>query len=204
MTSKNNTTKPKFKKCKTCANKFQVFRSTQQVCSTPCAIELGKINAAKKIKDERKADKKAVRDLNRKDVRWQHKRTQIAFNRMRVLEELKWFADRGLEPLCNSCRKPKGNDIWCNGHFKTVGSNGRLRYDPKNSYLQHNFNCNMSQSGDIKNYELGLADRFGEEKAAEIIDYCETNNAPIKRTWQELEAMRKEINQRIRELENEL
>ena len=113
-----------------------------------------------------KSNKKAVAELNKRTLSWQHKQTQPVFNKLRRLQELKWFSDRGLEPVCISCKKPLGNDQWCNGHFKTVGSNGRLRYDFMNSYLQHNRNCNMAKSGDVKNYELGLVARFGEERAS--------------------------------------
>lgn len=145
-----------------------------------------------------KANKKAVTELNRKTIKWQHKQTQTVFNKLRRLQEFKWFSDRGLEPVCISCQKPLGNDQWCNGHFKSVGSNGRLRYDFKNSYLQHNRNCNMAKSGDAVNYEKGLIARFGDEKGKEIISYCEENNKPLKLSWQEIEALRKEFNKQIK------
>tara|TARA_R110000822_G_scaffold254332_3_gene380643 strand:+ start:7330 stop:7956 length:627 start_codon:yes stop_codon:yes gene_type:complete len=156
-------------------------------------------NKIKQVRDnEIKVNKKAVTELNRKTLSWQHKQTQPVFNKLRRLQELKWFSDRGLEPLCSSCRKPLGNDQWCNGHFKSVGANGRLRYDFKNSYLQHNRNCNMAKSGDASNYEKGLIDRFGEEKGREIISYCEENNKPLKLSWQEIEELRKEFNNKIK------
>jgi len=152
---------------------------------------------------EKKANKKAVKELNRKSLNWQHKQTQPVFNKLRRLQEFKWFSDRGLEPVCISCQKPLGNDQWCNGHLKTVGSNGRLRYDFKNSYLQHNHNCNKHKSGDIDGYKKGLLARFGEVESKEIIDYCETNNSPVKRTWQDIEELRKEFNIKIKILTGE-
>ena len=67
-----------------------------------------------KIKEEKsKADKAiraASRDAKRRDLKWQHKLTQKTFNRMRVLEELLWFKERGLEPECISCGRPLGGD----------------------------------------------------------------------------------------------
>jgi len=149
---------------------------------------------------------KALKEYNRRDVRWQHKKTQPAFNKMRKLQELKWFSDRGLEPLCISCALPLRDDQWCCGHFKTVGSNGLLRYSEINTYLQHNKNCNMSLSGNIEGsngtigYKKGLVKRFGEDEGLAIIEYCETNNHIKKWEWQELDDMRKEFNAKIRAL----
>lgn len=207
MAKKDFTSKPKLKKCKVCKNRFQLFRSTQKVCSPNCALELASINAAKKEKKHKretdKQSRKGLREFNRKDLTWQHKQTQPRFNRMRVLQELKWFADHDLEPTCISCQKPLGGDQWCCGHFKTQGGNGRLRYDELNTYLQHNRSCNMGKSGDVKNYEMGIKDRFGNAAGSEVVNWCETHTGPLKRTWQEIEAIRKECNQTIRELEKE-
>ena len=75
--------------------------------------------------------------------------------------------------------------------------------------MQCNKACNESLSGNIegtkttRGYKRGLADRFGEDEAQRIIDYCESNTAPVKWDWQEMEAWRKEWNQAIRELERE-
>lgn len=163
--------------------------------------------------EQRKAEKvtrTVSRDAKRRDLKWQHKLTQKAFNRMRVLEELLWFKQRGLEPECISCGRTLGGDQWCCGHFKTRGAQSGLRYDPKNTYLQHNHRCNMNLSGDIegtkttRGYKQGLKERFGEQEGQKIIDYCESNTSPVKWTWEELEQMRKNFNSRIRNLENSL
>jgi len=202
--------KRKCKQCKNFVSKFiqvpaGVFCNMEHAITFVC-------NASKKQREKRiakeksnkkkieKINRKALIDLNKRDLQWQHKQTQPVFNKMRKLQELKWFADRGLEAVCMSCQKPLGNDQWCNGHFKTVGANGRLRYDPMNSYLQHNRQCNMGLSGDINGYKEGLVVRFGSESAREIIDYCETNNAPKKYTWQDIEEIRKECNKIIKQI----
>jgi len=166
------------------------------------------IEAKKKAAAKRKADKqssKELRDFNRKDVRWQHKLTQKAFNRMRVLEEMKWFSDRGLEPTCISCNKP--NMDWCCGHLKTVGAHGSLRYNRYNTKLQCNRYCNKGLSGNIngnkntRGYMQGIIERFGYEIGGDIIDCCDQDTMPRKWQWEELEQMRAEFNKRIRELE---
>lgn len=163
--------------------------------------------AKRQQQEARKADRKALAELNRKSVKWQHKQTQKVFNKMRVLEELLWFKERGQAPTCISCGNPLGGDQWCCGHFKTVGAQGGLRYNPKNAYLQHNKRCNMGLSGDIygtkhtHGYLQGLKNRFGEKEGQEIIDYCETHTDTKKWNWEELECMRSQFNSKIRELQ---
>lgn len=193
------------KKCKQCKATFSPRNTLEAVCGFECAILFAKTpkgddHRMKAVKKESRADLKL---LNRKSLKWQHGLTQKAFNKMRVLEELLWFKERGLRPECISCGG-KDKD-WCCGHFKTVGSQGVLRYDRENTYLQCNRYCNMGLSGNIngnkntRGYTQGLIDRFGKE-AIEIIDYCETNIAAVKWEWQQLEDMRAEFNEKIRGL----
>ncbi len=190
------------RKCKYCkkSTREYIVVNMSAFCSFDEAVKYASENKSKGKKIVERNNRKAVVELDKRSLKWQHDKTQPVFNKLRRLQEFKWFSDRNLEPVCISCQKPLGNDQWCNGHFKTVGSNGRLRYDFRNSYLQHNYNCNQQLSGDVEGLKRGLAIRFGDDEAAEIIDYCETNNSPIKRTWQELEELRKEFNKQIKEL----
>lgn len=161
---------------------------------------------ADKVKSKKAASKQAT-DVKRSSLRWQHKQTQKAFNKMRVLEELLWFQEHGLEPTCISCGKPIGGDIWSCGHLKTVGAQGCLRYDVRNTALQHSYNCNRCLSGDIygtkatRGYIKGLLERFGEVEGQARIDYCETNTQTVKWEWRQLEEMRAEFRKRIKILE---
>lgn len=179
--------------------------------SKQCAIEWAIANQAKgrkKIdKFERKEIIKAKKEFKSKDRPWQHKQTQKAFNKLRKLQEIKWFEDRGLEPECISCGKK--NMDWCCSHLKTVGSQGALRYDPINTKLGCNRYCNMALSGNIngnkttRGYLQGLRDRFGDKEAQEIINYCNQNRIR-KWTVLELVEMRKKMNKEIRKLQNEM
>ena len=190
------------RKCKNCGNSVReyIVVNNMAFCSYESAAKWGYTNKTKGAKKRRVVNKRALVELNKTSLKYQHKLTQPVFNKLRRLQEFKWFSDRGLEPVCISCQKPIGNDQWCNGHFKSVGSNGRLRYDFLNYYLQHNKNCNLHLSGDIKRYEPGLITRFGEVEGNKIIAYCEENNAPIKYTWQDIEALRFSFNKQIKEL----
>lgn len=201
--------KIKLKNCKACGGKYEPWNTTQQACSTVCAIAWSKVMEARKADRERrkivKANRKALMELNKKNLKWQHKLTQTSFNRMRVLEEKQWFLEKGIEPKCISCGRE--NMDWCCGHLKTVGSQGNLRYDRINTYLQCNKHCNSSLSGNINGdkhsdgYLSGLALRFGAGEAKFIINHCETSTQIKKWTWCELEDMRKDFNTQIRLLE---
>jgi hypothetical protein len=159
-------------------------------------------------KKRAKASRAAVRELRRNTLSWQHNLTQEAFNRMRVLQELLWFQERGLPPTCISCGKP--NMDWCCGHFITRGSNGRTRYDPRNTYLQCNRYCNMALSGNrggnktTHGYDEGLRIRFGIKEGNAIIQYCESQNDPKKWDCMEVEQMRFRFKKEIRNLERQL
>jgi len=203
--------KPKPKPCPICKEEFKPFSSMEKVCSIRCAvkkIELDKVKA--KAKDE-KAFRAETTRLKKafysNDVRKQHELTQPVFNRMRKLEELVWFHERGLEPACISCGKERMD--WACGHLKTVGAQGNLRYDPINTYLQCNRYCNMALSGNIEGnknthgYKKGLLLRFGEVDGLWIMDYCETHTEVKKWQCDELIERRQFFNKRIRELEND-
>ena len=206
--------KPKESKCKNCRGKF-IKTSSFACCSMACGLDYLDKAAAKKLAREKLNVERGYRkdkiEFNRKDIKWQKQQCQPVFNRLRRLQELKWFKDRELEPTCISCGKPIGNDVWANGHYKSVGQSSYLRFDFKNSYLQHNKRCNSALAGNISGtatthgYKQGLVNRFGEAEAGAIMDYCERFAAVVHRfEWQDLERMRKEWNKEIRELEKYL
>jgi hypothetical protein len=196
-------------KQKTCANKgckvkFTQFNSIQTWCSPKCGQEM----AQSKVKVNYKAETNRLKkDYYDKDLNHQKKLTQDVFNKLRKLQEFEWFADRGLEPECISCGKK--NMDWCCGHLKTVASQGALRFDKINTYLQCNRYCNKALSANLngnrttRGYLVGLAERFGDVEAKRIIEYC---NVDKIKTWEcdELIAMRKEMSKEIRRLGKKL
>ena len=197
------------RKCKNCGERVRDYIVLNNVayCSFESAVQYGNKNKAKGAEIVRKAsDKKHAarkKEFKLSDITHQHKLTQASFNRLRVLQEKKWFADRGLEPECISCGKQ--NMDWCCGHFKSRGAQGNLRYDEKNTYLQCNRYCNMALSGNIsgnkttRGYVAGLFVRF-REASKSIIDYCESNTTVKKWTGEELQEMRKQFYKQIKEL----
>jgi hypothetical protein len=201
------------KPCRQCKEDFEPqYNTTQPTCSPACALQYTRAKTAAKAKYARakagKRNRQDLRELNQRDLRWQHKQTQKTFNRMRVLEELLWFKERGLAPTCISCGK--ANMDWCCGHHKTVGAQGGLRYSRENTFLQCNRYCNMGLSGNIegnkstRGYKVGLIERFGAEEGQRIIDLCAVDTKPIKWEWQKLDAARAIYNKKIRDLQKEL
>ena len=194
----------KQKHCKVCAGLYIPRASTQQACSPICAIAYSKAKAAKKLdREQSKSDLMRKQIFKANDIRLQLNLTQKVFNKMRKLEEIDWFKSRGLEPECISCAKT--NMDWCCGHFKTVGSQGALRFDRINTYLQCNRYCNMGKSGNIngckntRGYLKGLSERFGDGLAGVIIEHCEANTVK-KWTCEELIEMRAGFNKEVKRL----
>ena len=190
------------RKCSICKKSYDktklFFVGLKCYCSAECGAILGLEILNKKdqarLKESKKKEKAKKVAFYKKDLPWQFKTTKDVFNRVRKLQEYLWFAVRGIEPYCISCLKEKMD--WACGHYKTVGSQGNLRFDEVNTYLQCNRYCNKGLSGNIsgnKNtigYTKGLIHRFGEERGAEIIEYCETNTQIKIWTCEEVEALR--------------
>lgn len=201
----------KQKRCPVCREMYTPkrygLRLTRCCENAGCRLDYAQGVRAKEASKKAKQKKK---EFYQKDIRWQHRQCQPVFNKLRRLQEFKWFKDRGIEPYCISCGNELGGDTWACGHFRSVGSNSQLRYSPENTYLQHNNRCNKNLSGDIngtattKGYKQGLVDRFGADLALSITDYCEIHNDPVKWDWERMEAMRAEWNAEIRKLEKEL
>ena len=199
----------KKRKCGFCGERKEalsmVIIGLQAFCSKDHYIENQVKNKSKLIAKGKEIRFKALKQkVKTNDISHQKELTQNAFNKMRVLEELKWFEEQGLEPTCISCNKP--NMDWCCGHFKSRGSQGNLRYDRNNTFLQCNNYCNKNLSGNIngnkttRGYLQGLVDRFGEEKAKEMIDYCKSHNEVKKWTGEDLKEMRSEFSKISRSL----
>lgn len=194
------------KTCK-CGTEFVQYTTLMTKCAK-CLADNAKVKREESNKlfssESVKKAKVKLKELDRTNLRWQHPLTQKAFNKMRVLQEKLWYIERGLEPVCISCGK--SNMDFCCGHLSTVGAHAEVRYDSRNTYLQCNKYCNSSLSGNIngnkhtRGYLQGLVDRFGEDEAEEIIQYCKSQ--PVKKwNWQEVEEIRENANKEIRRLE---
>lgn len=182
---------PRRKRCPSCRVMFTPARDSQAVCGEiECAIAHGQSEKG------RETTRKALADVARREIkvrkeklksRAEHlKDTQIAFNA--------WVRERDAELPCISCgRHHQGK--YDAGHYRTVGSNPALRFEPLNCHRQCS-PCNTQLSGNIVNYRIALVKRIG----AEQVEWLEGPHEPKKYTVEELKALTAKYRAKTREL----
>ncbi|ROM85164.1 hypothetical protein BK652_09750 [Pseudomonas brassicacearum] len=185
--------KPRPKKCRveTCGTPFVPRRLGQAVCSPACAL----LDASSNKVNQEKA-RKSLADIERREIkvrkeklksRAQHMReAQVAFNI--------WIRLRDAGLPCVSCGRYH-NGQWHAGHYRTVGGNPELRFEPLNVWRQC-APCNNHQSGNIVNYRIELVKRIGAEK----VEWLEGPHEPQRYTIEELKAIKAEYRAKAREL----
>ena len=184
------TKQPKPKKCRVaaCGASFVPARLGQAVCSPACAILDAPKNQAKARKAIAQRERREIKVRKEKlKSRADHlKDTQIAFNA--------WVRARDAELPCISCgRHHQGK--YDAGHYRTVGSNPALRFEPLNCHKQCS-PCNTQLSGDIVNYRINLVQKIG----AEAVAWIEGPHEAKKYTVEELKAMTADYRAKTREL----
>lgn len=188
MTIERKPAKPKKCRVATCRASFVPSRMGQAVCSPACAM----IDAPR---HEPKA-RKALAEIGRKELRAakvkiktraQHmKEAQAAFNA--------WIRERDIGLPCVSCGRHH-NGQWHAGHYRTVGGNPELRFEPLNVWRQC-APCNNHKSGDIVNYRMELVKRIGVDK----VDWLEGPHEPQRYTIDQLQAIKAKYRAMTREL----
>ena len=184
------TKQPKPKTCRNaaCSIKFVPQRLGQAVCSPACALATKDVNQQKARKSLAQVKRRDIKVRKEKlKSRADHlKDTQQAFNA--------WVRERDAELPCISCgRHHQGK--YDAGHYRTVGSNPALRFEPLNCHRQCS-PCNTQLSGNIVNYRIALVKRIG----AEAVDWLEGPHEPKKYTVDELKAMTADYRAKTREL----
>ncbi|MET3051924.1 recombination protein NinG [Pseudomonas alkylphenolica] len=149
----------KQKTCKACGEKFvPSFNSTQVVCSVKCA----QVHAPANLDKARKAI--AQRERREIQVRKQKLKSRADYVREAQAVFNQWVRLRDEAQPCISCgRHHQGK--YDAGHYRTVGGNPELRFEPLNCHKQC-VPCNQHKSGDIVNYRINLVQRIGAEKVA--------------------------------------
>lgn len=177
------------KYCAVCRIKFAPVRDFQAVCGEiACALAHAPVNQVRA--------RKALADVERKDIKVRKERlknradhlkdTQIAFNA--------WVRARDAALPCVSCgRHHQGK--YDAGHYRTVGSNPALRFEPMNCHRQCS-PCNTRLSGNIVNYRIELVKRIG----AEAVEWLEGPHEAKKYIVDELKAMTADYRAKTKEL----
>lgn len=181
------------RKPKTCANEecrasFAPQRLGQKVCSPACGLATKEVNANKA--------KKALADLGRKELRAAKEKIKTRAEHMQDAQRAfnTWVRERDAKLPCISCgRHHQGK--YDAGHYRTVGSNPALRFEPLNCHRQCS-PCNTHKSGDIVNYRIELVKRIG----AELVEWLEGPHEPRRYTIEDLKAITAEYRAKTREL----
>jgi hypothetical protein len=184
------TKQPKSKTCKNpaCRASFVPQRLGQAVCNYTCGLAIKDVNQEKARKSLAQVERREIKVRKEKlKSRADHlKDTQQAFNA--------WVRERDAELPCISCgRHHQGK--YDAGHYRTVGSNPALRFEPLNCHRQCS-PCNTQLSGNIVNYRIALVTRIG----AEAVDWLEGPHEAKKYTVEELRAMTAGYRAKTREL----
>lgn len=174
--------------CKNCKCKFEPqYSSVQPVCSIACAIEdtnkKSKIKASKDWRVEKKKRKEKLKTnsdyLNE---------LQVIFN--------KWIRLRDQGINCISCNKPAKKENA--GHYRSVGGNPELRFEPLNNNLQCEY-CNTYLHGNLIDYRINLIKKIGLEK----VELLEGPHKPKKYTIDELKGLKVFYRLKIKQLEKD-
>ncbi|MDD2054942.1 recombination protein NinG [Pseudomonas putida] len=188
MTIKRKPAKPKKCRVETCRASFVPSRIGQAVCSPACAMIDAPRHQEKARKSLGQVERSEIRVRKEKlKSRADHlKDTQQAFNA--------WVRARDAELPCISCgRHHQGK--YDAGHYRTVGSNPALRFEPMNCHRQCS-PCNTRLSGNIVNYRIELVRRIG----IEAVEWLEGPHEAKKYTVDELKAMTADYRVKTREL----
>lgn len=182
--------KPRPKKCRveTCGASFVPQRIGQAVCSPSCALKDAPRNTDKAAKSIKAVGLKELREAKERiKTKGQYMcEAQAAFNA--------WVRERDAKLPCISCgRHHQGK--YDAGHYRTVGSNPPLRFEPLNCHKQC-VPCNQHKSGDIVNYRIELVKRIG----VEAVEWIEGPHEPRRYTIDDLKAITAEYRLKLREL----
>lgn len=184
---------PRPKKCKNpaCGISFPPQRLGQAVCSPKCGLAIKDVN--------REKARKAITDLGRKEIRAAKERIKPKGQYMKEAQTAfnAWIRERDAALPCISCgRHHQGK--YDAGHYRTVGSNPALRFEPLNCHRQCS-PCNTHKSGDIVNYRIELVKRIGADK----VDWLEGPHDPKRYTIEDLKTIKADYLAKTKELKRE-
>ena len=170
------------RKCKVCGEKYTPTMPLQTACSLICAIEHGKVLAARKEYKETREKRKKLKS------RAQYmKEAQSAFN--------KFIRVRDAHLPCISCGRHHQGQYHA-GHYRTTKAAPELRFNEQNVHKQCR-PCNEFLSGNIVNYRVELIRRIG----IDSVEWIEGPHEPNKYTIEELIEIKKEYTRKAKELE---
>lgn len=181
----------KKKKCAACKTVFQPQRSMQKVCGPKCASDFAAKQRAQKEVRANREERRSIREaLEKAKTRGAHlKELQAAFNQ--------WIRLRDAGQPCISCGRHHPGQLHA-GHYRSVGSEPALRFEPDNVHLQC-APCNTHLSGNLISYRVNLIKKIG----AERVEWLEGPNSPKKLTIAEIQEMKAFYRAEVRRMKKE-
>lgn len=181
---------PRAKKCRApeCGASFVPQKLGQAVCSPACAIIDAPRNQAKA--------RKALAQVERREIKIRKEALKSRSDHMKDTQQAfnEWVRHRDASLPCVSCgRHHEGK--YDAGHYRTVGSNPALRFEPMNCHKQC-VPCNQHKSGNVVEYRLELVRRIGIVN----VEWLEGPHEPQKHTIEELKALTAKYRALTREL----
>ena len=180
--------KPKVCRVASCGASFVPARLGQAVCSPACGL----LDAA----TNRERARKSLAEVGRKELRAAKERIKPKGQYMREAQAAfnAWVRERDAALPCVSCgRHHQGK--YDAGHYRTVGSNPALRFEPLNVWKQCS-PCNTRLSGNLVNYRVELVRRIG----VDLVDWLEGPHEPKRYTIEDLKALTAHYRALTREL----
>ncbi|WP_289139502.1 recombination protein NinG [uncultured Pseudomonas sp.] len=182
---------PRRKRCPVCRVMFTKTRDSQAVCGDiECAITYGKSEKGQA------SAKKALADVGRRDIKVRKEKLKSRADHLKDTQQAfnAWVRARDADLPCISCGRHHDGQYHA-GHYRTVGANPELRYEPLNAWKQC-APCNNHLSGNLINYRISLLQRIGEEK----VKWLEGPHQAKKHTIEELKAMTADYRAKTKEL----
>jgi FtsZ-binding cell division protein ZapB len=181
---------PKPKTCKNpaCKTSFVPQRLGQAVCNYACGLAIKDVNQEKA--------RKALAQVERSEIKVRKERLKSRADHLREAQTAfnEWVRLRDAERPCISCGRHHDGQYHA-GHFRSVGANPELRYEPDNVWKQC-APCNTHLSGNLVNYRLSLLQMIG----ADRVDWLEGPHEPRKYTVEEINGIKAHYRALAREL----
>lgn len=179
---------PKLKKCAICRTPFQPRSMTHKACGPDCSqalIERDKRIKQSKAQRQERAQDKVKRDSLKSRADW-HKEAQAALN--------KWVREvRDAGKPCISCGRHHQGQLHA-GHYLSRGAHPNLALVENNLALQC-APCNVHLSGNQILFRRGLVERIG----LAAVEALESDNEPRKYSIEQLQTIKADYLQRIKE-----
>jgi FtsZ-binding cell division protein ZapB len=181
---------PRAKKCKNpaCKTSFVPQRLGQAVCNYACGLAIKEVNEAKA--------RKALAQVERKEIKVRKEKLKSRADHLREAQTAfnEWVRLRDADRPCISCGRHHDGQYHA-GHFRSVGANPELRFEPDNVWKQC-APCNTHLSGNLVNYRISLLQLIGPDR----VDWLEGPHEPRKYTVEEINGIKAHYRALAREL----